>query len=105
MGGGKNDFPSVSEDDKLSSQKQVVTCCPEIMVHERGSSGKEELLLLACDGVWDVFDDQDAGEFLVSALDVPLGEVRARAFGVHGEFGVTSSSSSAATTDWLQCLK
>lgn len=45
------------------------------MVHERGSSGKEELLLLACDGVWDVFDDQEAGEFLVSSLDVPLGEV------------------------------
>lgn len=59
--------------------KQVVTSCPEIMVHERGSSGKEELLLLACDGVWDVFDDQDAGEFLVSTLDVPLGEVNSRA--------------------------
>ena len=59
----------------LCDEKKVVTACPEIMVHERGSSGKEELLLLACDGVWDVFDDQDAGEFLVSALDVPLGEV------------------------------
>lgn len=45
------------------------------MVHERGSSGKEELLLLACDGVWDVFDDQDAGEFLISRLDGPLREV------------------------------
>ncbi|CAN0095405.1 unnamed protein product [Scytosiphon promiscuus] len=53
---------------------QVVTSCPEIMVHERGSSGKEELLLLACDGVWDVFDNQEAGEFLVSSLDVPLRE-------------------------------
>lgn len=55
---------------------QVVTVCPEIMVHERGSSQKEELLLLVCDGVWDVFSDEDAGEFLVSMLDVPLGEVR-----------------------------
>lgn len=54
-----------------------MTVCPEIMVHERGSSHKEELLLLGCDGVWDVFDDQDAGEFLVSQLDVPLAEVRA----------------------------
>ncbi|CAM9661621.1 unnamed protein product [Ectocarpus sp. 4 AP-2014] len=59
----------------LPPAQQVVTCCPEIMVHERGSSGKEELLLLACDGVWDVFDDQDAGEFLVKTLDVPVGQV------------------------------
>ncbi|CAM9653002.1 unnamed protein product [Ectocarpus sp. 13 AM-2016] len=59
----------------LPPAQQVVTSCPEIMVHERGSSGKEELLLLACDGVWDVFDDQDAGEFLVKTLDVPVGQV------------------------------
>eukprot|EP00752_Nemacystus_decipiens_P018590 g16668.t1 len=59
----------------LPPAEQVVTVCPEIMVHERGSSHKEELLLLGCDGVWDVFKDQDAGEFLVSQLDVPLAEV------------------------------
>lgn len=52
-----------------------MTACPEIMVHERGSSGKDELLLLACDGVWDVFENDDAGEFLVSQLEGPLGEV------------------------------
>lgn len=56
----------------------MVTSLPEIMVHTRGSSGKEEVLLLACDGVWDVFNDQDAGEFLLSTLDVPLGDVSAR---------------------------
>lgn len=57
---------------------QVVTACPEIMIHERGSSGKEELLLLACDGVWDVLSNQDAGEFLAAELqDCPLGEVLA----------------------------
>lgn len=47
------------------------------MIHERGSTGKEELLLLACDGVWDVFENQDAGEFLASQLqDRPLSEVK-----------------------------
>ena len=53
----------------------MVTVCPEIMVHERGSSGTEELLLLACDGVWDVFDNQGAGEYLISRLEDPLAEV------------------------------
>ena len=57
--------------------------CPEIMIHERGSSGTEELLLLACDAVWDVFTNQDAGEFLLSSLEGPLdqanGEDLARA--------------------------
>ncbi|CAN0388307.1 unnamed protein product [Ascophyllum nodosum] len=59
----------------LPPAEQVVTVCPEIMVHERGSSGTEELLLLACDGVWDVFDNQGAGEYLISRLEDPLAEV------------------------------
>eukprot|EP00903_Cladosiphon_okamuranus_P016151 g14906.t1 len=59
----------------LPPAEQVVTVCPEIMVHERGSSNREELLLLGCDGLWDVMSNQDAGEFLVSMLDVPLTEV------------------------------
>ncbi|CAM9110994.1 unnamed protein product [Ascophyllum nodosum] len=67
----------------LPPGEQVVTVCPEVMVHERGSSGTEELLLLACDGIWDVFTSQDAGEFLLSSLEGPLdqanGEDLARA--------------------------
>lgn len=54
---------------------QVVSACPEVVVHERGSSGDEELLLLACDGVWDVFENQDAGEFFISQLERPVGKV------------------------------
>lgn len=50
---------------------QVVTACPEMRVYERGSSdGRNEFLLLASDGLWDVFDKQDAGSFLISQLPV-----------------------------------
>ncbi|CAM9376053.1 unnamed protein product, partial [Discosporangium mesarthrocarpum] len=51
----------------LSSEK-VVTVAPEIMVYERGSTNQEELLLLACDGVWDVFSNEDAGRFFTERL-------------------------------------
>lgn len=56
--------------------------CPEIFVHERGSSDQQELLLMACDGVWDVFSSKDAGEFLVSRLEVPLEEVTGEALAI-----------------------
>lgn len=71
----------------MTWEKQVVTTCPEIMVHERGSSRNEELLLLACDGVWDVFDDEAAGEFLISQLEGPASQVRygGGERGVHAE--------------------
>lgn len=57
---------------------QVVTADPEIMVYERGSSGgRNEFILLASDGLWDVFENLDAGNFLVSRLPVgvPLDKV------------------------------
>lgn len=50
---------------------QVVTVVPDIMVHKRASSGDEtgeEFILLASDGLWDVFNNEEAGHFFVSKL-------------------------------------
>lgn len=52
----------------------MVTVCPEIEDRKRGSSGDgldgEEFLLLASDGLWDVFENEEAGKFFVSQLPV-----------------------------------
>ncbi len=35
-----------------------ITCCPDITIHER--STEDDLVLLACDGLWDVMSTVEA---------------------------------------------
>ena len=44
-----------------------VTCFPDIMVHQRNST--DEVLLLACDGVWDVFSNEEVASLIYEILD------------------------------------
>lgn len=47
----------------------MVTVCPEILNYER--NGRDDgILLLASDGLWDVFENLDAGQLFVSRLPV-----------------------------------
>lgn len=45
----------------LPPEEQKVSCEPDVRVHKR--SPKDDILLVACDGLWDVFSNSDAIEF------------------------------------------
>jgi serine/threonine protein phosphatase PrpC len=48
--------------DDLSPAEQMVSCYPDIAVHKRGDT--DRLLVLACDGVWDVMTNCEAISYL-----------------------------------------
>ena len=57
------------QNDKLDRDKQVVSCYPDVAIHVRSS--KDQLLILACDGVWDVMTNVESISFL---QDIVRGE-------------------------------
>ena len=59
------DFSYKNKD--LDQEKQAVSCVPEISVRERHLSGAQ-IICLACDGIWDVIDNQGCAKFIVSQL-------------------------------------
>jgi serine/threonine protein phosphatase PrpC len=48
------------KDDKLPPQNCKVTCVPDTMAYKR--TPRDELLLLCCDGVWDVMSNENCRE-------------------------------------------
>jgi serine/threonine protein phosphatase PrpC len=48
-------------------QDQAVTCFPDIHVHER--SNQDQLLVLACDGIWDVMTTVEVGDFCMENIN------------------------------------
>jgi hypothetical protein len=72
---GDFEFKSPDMDQELCK----VTALPDIVVHTRTPS--DDILLIACDGVWDVLSSEDAVEL---ARDIMLeGEVGCRAAGIY----------------------
>lgn len=59
------DFEYKSSTD-LDATKQLVSPEPEVFWYER--SPKDELLILACDGVWDVMTNEDLVTFIRDRL-------------------------------------
>lgn len=62
----------------LPPQQQQVTADPDVHVEPRIAEA-DEYLLLACDGIWDVFTNEEAGAWLKDTVAkgcANLGEVR-----------------------------
>lgn len=51
----------------LSAQEQQVSAEPDIKIHVR--TGKEEFLLIACDGIWDVMSNEVACDYVRQLLN------------------------------------
>jgi len=54
------------DSESLPQEKQAITCVPDIV--EREVKTNDEFLVLACDGLWDVMDNQDVVDFVKKKL-------------------------------------
>eukprot|EP00562_Extubocellulus_spinifer_P005136 CAMPEP_0178513504 /NCGR_PEP_ID=MMETSP0696-20121128/23513_1 /TAXON_ID=265572 /ORGANISM="Extubocellulus spinifer, Strain CCMP396" /LENGTH=889 /DNA_ID=CAMNT_0020143513 /DNA_START=19 /DNA_END=2688 /DNA_ORIENTATION=+ len=61
---GDFDYKANSE---LPAQEQAIISTPDIIVHTRDSA-KDLYLILACDGIWDVMSNEEAGDFVHAAI-------------------------------------
>jgi serine/threonine protein phosphatase PrpC len=62
---------------QLPAEQQQVSPEPEFVVHER-SATKDQFLVLACDGIWDVMENEQVGEYIqakVAAGVADMGEL------------------------------
>ncbi|KAL9188871.1 hypothetical protein ACHAXT_011361 [Thalassiosira profunda] len=67
---GDHDYKSNSE---LSASRQAVVCTPDILIRERDDS-LDMYLVLACDGIWDVMSNDEAGAFVARRAAERLGD-------------------------------
>jgi len=54
---------SYKQRSDLKAEEQQVSAEPDIEIHER-DAGADEFLLLCCDGIWDVMQNNEVGEFM-----------------------------------------
>jgi serine/threonine protein phosphatase PrpC len=55
--------------EDLSVAEQMVTCIPDIGIHVR--TPEDRFIVVACDGVWDVVENEEATEFIWQVLNEP----------------------------------
>lgn len=64
-------FPRYKDRSDLSMEEQKVICVPDLAVHAR--CAEDELLLLACDGVFDVMTNAEAVSFAQLCIEDDMG--------------------------------
>lgn len=57
--------------ETVSAERQAVTALPEFVIEER-QPAKDEYIVLACDGIWDVMSSQEVVDKVRSNLPAPL---------------------------------
>jgi len=60
---GDGDFKDLTD---APAENQAITCVPDIK--ERDISSKDEFIVIACDGVWDVMKNQEVVDFVYKKL-------------------------------------
>ena len=58
---------SFKQNASVPAKDQMVSAFPDIEIAER--DGKEQFLLLCCDGIWDVMSNDDAGAFVKEKIE------------------------------------
>jgi protein phosphatase PTC2/3 len=54
--------------DQFGPEGQAVCCIPDVVVHQRDK--KDNFLVLACDGVWDVMSNEDVKDFVLEQVKI-----------------------------------
>ena len=62
------------KDTRLAADKTKVTAKPEIIVHER--TAEDDILILACDGVWDVFSSAECIQYVRELYESGEGDIQ-----------------------------
>jgi len=62
----------LKQNNNLPAEKQKVSCEPDVRCEQ---ALNKDVLVLACDGIWDVMSNEDVGEFVVDAMDALDGDV------------------------------
>lgn len=64
---GLGDFRFKGNGD-LKAEHQKVSSCPDVLVNPRNHSS-DEMIILACDGIWDVLNNQECAKTVQDLLD------------------------------------
>ena len=54
------------QNEQLKPEEQIISCYPDVT--ERKLTGKEQIIIVACDGIWDVLSNEKAVEKVVEYL-------------------------------------